>query len=328
MPNQYVNKVVFGDQTLLDLTSDTVTPSVLMEGYTAHDKSGALIIGTATGGGTGAISVVDTTDTHGGTIRTITAVDISDTTAVANDVAQGKYFYTADGTKTAGTSSGGGGGDNWSWMGKNPTKVATSLSEKVFLKDSAFATWTPTTTNTTIVTGENLNGYTANLDDYDYVVRWKFHTHFEYDGTEQNQFVTDYYYTYSSVAFGFPNSLSYMTDGLNNGYTTSGMQSRYGLFYKNSSVDTYSALSQYGVFIYSSPSLSINTGTKVITPKSFTITARCGNGYFSTASASAVDQNASYYEQVVEIWRVDLGTSPTGGAAKTVRDMWLAGDII
>lgn len=61
-------------------------------------------------GGTPAISVVDTTDTAGGTIRTITALDISDTTAVAADVAQGKYFYTAAGVKTAGTGSGGGGG--------------------------------------------------------------------------------------------------------------------------------------------------------------------------------------------------------------------------
>ena len=60
--------------------------------------------------GTGAVSVVDTTDTHGGTIRTITALDISDTTAVASDVAQGKYFYTAAGIKTAGTGSGGSGG--------------------------------------------------------------------------------------------------------------------------------------------------------------------------------------------------------------------------
>lgn len=105
-----INKVQYGNTTLIDLTGDTVTPSVLMEGYTAHDRSGAVITGTATGGGTGAISVVDTTDTHGGTIRTITAVDISDTTAVASDVAQGKYFYTADGTKTEGTSTGGGGG--------------------------------------------------------------------------------------------------------------------------------------------------------------------------------------------------------------------------
>ena len=45
-----INKVEFGGQTLIDLTEDTVTPSTLMAGETAHDRSGAAIVGTATGG--------------------------------------------------------------------------------------------------------------------------------------------------------------------------------------------------------------------------------------------------------------------------------------
>ncbi len=40
------NKVQLSDGTvLLDLTSDTVTPDKLLEGVTAHDKSGEAIVG-------------------------------------------------------------------------------------------------------------------------------------------------------------------------------------------------------------------------------------------------------------------------------------------
>ena len=43
--NNTVNKVIYGNNTLIDLTNDTVNADVLLSGYTAHDKSGALVSG-------------------------------------------------------------------------------------------------------------------------------------------------------------------------------------------------------------------------------------------------------------------------------------------
>lgn len=45
---EYINKVVYNGTTLIDLTSDTITPDKILSGYTAHDKSGAPVIGTNT----------------------------------------------------------------------------------------------------------------------------------------------------------------------------------------------------------------------------------------------------------------------------------------
>lgn len=43
-----INKVIYGGDTLIDLTADTVIASGLQYGLTAHDKSGAAITGTNT----------------------------------------------------------------------------------------------------------------------------------------------------------------------------------------------------------------------------------------------------------------------------------------
>ena len=42
------NKIIFGNDVLIDLTSDTITPADLQSGVTAHDASGAIITGTST----------------------------------------------------------------------------------------------------------------------------------------------------------------------------------------------------------------------------------------------------------------------------------------
>lgn len=59
-----INKVVYDGDTLIDLTSDTVTPTTLVEGYTAHDKSGAVINGGIANRGVETIRISDKDQTH------------------------------------------------------------------------------------------------------------------------------------------------------------------------------------------------------------------------------------------------------------------------
>ncbi|MDO4292046.1 MAG: hypothetical protein Q4C65_02335 [Eubacteriales bacterium] len=74
-----INKVIYGGKTLIDLTADTVTADKILEGFTAHDKSGATITGTCS-----------------------FDADTSDATAAASEVLKGKTAYVR-GSKVTGT---------------------------------------------------------------------------------------------------------------------------------------------------------------------------------------------------------------------------------
>ena len=75
----YINKLVVGNETKFDLTSDSVTADKLLKNITAHDKSGAPITGTCT-----------------------YDADTQDATAAVAEILEGKTAY-ARGTKLTGT---------------------------------------------------------------------------------------------------------------------------------------------------------------------------------------------------------------------------------
>lgn len=150
--------VSYKGNTIATLNNETKT---LTTGGTWVEADIQITDTSSDGSGTGAISVVDTIDSHGGTVRTITALDISDTTAVASDVAQGKYFYTADGTKTQGT---GGGGtpsatqhEIYFEFSDSTDETITAYYDSTFISDAITAT-TPTTYGSKTVDSASLDG--------------------------------------------------------------------------------------------------------------------------------------------------------------------------
>lgn len=74
-----ISKVVYGNQTLIDLTADTVEASNLLTGYTAHGADGEAINGACT-----------------------FDADTSDATATASEILASKTAYV-NGTKITGT---------------------------------------------------------------------------------------------------------------------------------------------------------------------------------------------------------------------------------
>ena len=74
-----INKVVYGGETLIDLTGDTVTADKLLSGITAHGKDGELVAGACT-----------------------FDVDSNDANAAVAEILKGKTAY-ARGTKLVGT---------------------------------------------------------------------------------------------------------------------------------------------------------------------------------------------------------------------------------
>lgn len=53
-----INKVVYGGETLIDISDSTVTPETLAKGVTAYDKSGKVIVGTMESGNTEDLNAV------------------------------------------------------------------------------------------------------------------------------------------------------------------------------------------------------------------------------------------------------------------------------
>lgn len=250
---------------------------------------------------------------------------IASNAAAASDIAQGKLAYV-NGSLVTGTNQGGGGGDPWSWIGKNPTKLQTFDSGKVYFKDTALATWTWTTSQTQIKASESYGTTTsADCTSYDYVQLVRLHTHFEYSSSTTTSAILDYASIgKNSVYAYYRNSTGYESETLNGVRSEkdtllSGMR-----YYSSNSELRITFGTTYGVYYTETASPTFSSGNvtnPTITWCSPTIYMRGSNSYLSSGSFSNVNMNNSYYKLLTEIWRVDSGTSDRAAFSNEVVGM-------
>lgn len=165
----------YSDVPFIDVPSGNGTarfadpsPTTALEQDVAQGKifvkaDGSLGVGTGSSGGTPAISVVDTPDSHGGTVRTITALDISDSTLeTADQLAQGITGYNKLGVKLTGTGGGTPSATQhtiYFEFSDSTNTTITAYYDSTFISDAITAT-TPKTYGGKTVTLAQLDGVT------------------------------------------------------------------------------------------------------------------------------------------------------------------------
>ena len=131
MANEKVNKVVYGNNTLIDLTSDTATEDKVLQGYTFHKADGTQTVGTASGGGSS-----KNAQAHQSTTRATSSTYTSVNSLTCSKTGTYTVYWSTMRSSTSGTSGsrlyiGGtayGTADTGNWSNHVQNKVVTGVS--------------------------------------------------------------------------------------------------------------------------------------------------------------------------------------------------------
>ena len=97
-----INKVKFGNQTLIDLTDTTATADKILTGFGAYGKDGVWMDGTASTG-SGAVADTITQLPNGGDHHNVYGVDLTQDTVAADKLLSGYTAHNSAGTAITGT---------------------------------------------------------------------------------------------------------------------------------------------------------------------------------------------------------------------------------
>ena len=256
--------------------------------------------------------------THEGPLARFT--DVSDSQAVAADVAQGKAFYLADGTKATGTNQGGGGGGGGGTLVPYVLRPDAELvqrwtKDERVVADLGVTLPTYSTSNTQVVAQETLKADSYSIE-YDYYVTERFLTIPEYSTATLGKGRPDY--QYASLMYEIVRIPPYTIKPINGSYgntqniSVAITKKNNQLYWTSASANSVHT-TNFGVCQIEQDVVATNDHNTQIsmTIKSPSVTLRGSTTYFVNTYYNALTDIRRQY--IIELWRAPKGNMNVDG---------------
>lgn len=251
-------------------------------------------------------------------------VSDTDMTSVANAIrtkgGTSASLTFPNGFVTAIGNISGGGGDPWSWMGKNPTRVYQSNTDTVYFKNTPWVDWECTTTQTQLTATATYATQAIDMTNYEYWLHFQMYEELYYNSYATNKaLLNKCCIDQWSGIVRYASNYTNLSAGTRNANYAVSVVSQSVMDYYNAS-GTRTIAYSWGYALYPSvqvPTFSSSTSTTpTLTIRTPTYYARCHNSYLTVANAECVNPNTSFYKTKYELYRVDTAT----GALRTAQD--------
>lgn len=197
----------------------------------------------------------------------------------------------------------------WNYLGANATKISNFADFSIALKDTDYNTWTPSTTAKEILATATFGTFSADMANYNYVIKWTFWTDLAYNAGATLKVMP---YKQRSISthetYRRPRYYSdFQTNTFNYNIVSSADYVASILYYNSSGTMSVQNTGSFGFYATAgAPTLSSTTSNTItITIPRPVLYARCSTTYMATARASEIDKTNSTLHLRCEVFRVD-----------------------
>lgn len=201
------------------------------------------------------------------------------------------------------------------WMGSKPEVVESNFkSFSTTLDQTTYPSWTASTTASAIVATTTTKNFTADLENYEYIIEWLWDVRCSWKNTATLKAcpIMQFGAIYQVVHRRAYGEASFAADLADHNYCTAIYSaSNYIIYYKSDGTRSWTTNPSYGLYGASNAATVASTSALSTTfnPKTPTINARCSSSYFATGRYSDIDQANTTIKYTGNVYRVKVDTN-------------------